>query len=94
MQSNFVVNLSNRSQSDLRALPKSARDRIVRGMQRLETSPFPRDNTIRQIQGMAGIFRLRIGDYRVIFQRTENQVDILRVIHRQDLERALRTLSR
>jgi len=92
MPNNFIVHLSNRSQSDLRSLPKSARDRIIRGLKRLETNPFPRGNTIRRIQGMIGIFRLRIGDYRVIYQLKENQVEILRAIHRQELERALRTL--
>ena len=92
MQNHFVVNLSNRSQSDLLALPKSVRNRILRGIRRLETNPFPHGKTIRQIQGMIGIFRLRIGDYRAIYQQTENRVEILRVIHRQELERALRTL--
>ena len=92
MLNNFIVTLSNRSQSDLRALPKSTRNRILRGIRRLETDPFPRGKTIRQIQGMVGIFRLRIGDYRVVYQRTENRAEILRVIHRQALERALRTL--
>ncbi|MBI1928299.1 type II toxin-antitoxin system RelE/ParE family toxin [Candidatus Poribacteria bacterium] len=92
MPNHFVVNLSNRSQSDLRAFPKSIRNRILRGIRQLETNPFPRGKTIRQIQGMVSIFRLRIGDYRVIYQLTEIQVEILRVIHRQELERALRTL--
>jgi mRNA interferase RelE/StbE len=94
MSNNFTVNVSNRAQSDLRSLPKSIRNRILSGIRQLETTPFPRGNTIRQIRGLIGIFRLRIGDYRAIYQRTENQVEILRVIHRQELERALRTLFR
>ena len=94
MLNNFTVNLSNRAQSDLRSLTKSIRDRTLRGIQQLETNPFPRGNTIRQIRGMVGIFRLRIGDYRAIYQRIENEIEILRVIHRQELERTLRTLFR
>jgi len=92
MPNNFTIHLSNRSQSDLRVLPKPIRDRIIRRLKQLETNPFPRGNTIRRIQGMVDILRLRIGDYRAIYQVTDNRVEILRVIHRLELERALRTL--
>ncbi|MBC8230068.1 type II toxin-antitoxin system RelE/ParE family toxin [bacterium] len=92
MPNNFIINLSNRSQLDLKGLSKPVRNRIIRGLKQLETNPFPRGNTIRRIQEMADILRLRVGDYRVIYQLTENRVEIFRVIHRQELERALRTL--
>jgi len=39
------------------------------------------------------IYRLRIGDYRVIFLLTEEAIYILRVISRQDLEKVLRKLQ-
>ena len=38
------------------------------------------------------IYRLRIGDYRVVFLATEEAVYVLRVISRQELEKVLREL--
>ena len=38
-------------------------------------------------------FRFRVGDYRAIFRIAETFVVILRIIHRSELERALRDLA-
>ncbi len=93
MPDEFQVILSNRAQSDLKSLPPNIRLRIMRRMKQLETEPFPRGRAIRRIAGMEGILRFRIGDYRVIYQITGRQVEVLRVIHRRDLEKALSTLK-
>jgi mRNA-degrading endonuclease RelE of RelBE toxin-antitoxin system len=38
------------------------------------------------------IYRLRIGDYRVVFLTAEDAIYILRVVSRQELEKVLRRL--
>jgi mRNA-degrading endonuclease RelE of RelBE toxin-antitoxin system len=38
------------------------------------------------------IYRLRIGDYRVVFLTAEDAIHILRVVSRQELEKVLRRL--
>jgi hypothetical protein len=38
------------------------------------------------------IYRLRIGDYRVVFLTAEDAIYILRVVSRQELEKVLRQL--
>ena len=36
---------------------------------------------------LAGLFRLRVGDYRVIYARTKEGVLVLRIAHRKDAYR-------
>ncbi len=36
----------------------------------------------------AGLFKLRVGDYRVIYARTENGYLVLRIAHRREAYRA------
>jgi mRNA-degrading endonuclease RelE of RelBE toxin-antitoxin system len=38
------------------------------------------------------VYRLRIGDYRVVFLTAEDAIYILRVVPRQELEKVLRRL--
>jgi len=48
---------------------------------------------IARLKGYAEkVYRLRIGDYRVVFLATEEAIYVLRVITRQELEKILRQL--
>lgn len=89
----FNIVVSRRAQSDFTNLPPDIRLRVLRGIKQLEDAPFPRGDTIRQIQNVPGsIYRLRVGAYRIIYRIEDTQVVILRAVHRQAFERALRTL--
>ena len=57
-------------------------DRIIKKVDELSEDPFSRD--IKKLKGSAH-FRLRIGDYRVIFSIEKNLITILKIGHRKNI---------
>jgi mRNA-degrading endonuclease RelE of RelBE toxin-antitoxin system len=90
-----AVELSPRAASDLEGLSAEVARRILRKLRSLEDDPRPRGDTVKVLQGFdLPTYRLRIGDYRAVHRiRHEGIVVVLRIIHRSELERALRDLA-
>jgi len=87
------VVLSPRAGEDLDALSPDTAIRIARKLRELESDPAPRGDTIKRLQGFSpSRYRLRVGDYRAVFLIEGGRVVVLRVIHRSELERAVRDL--
>jgi mRNA interferase RelE/StbE len=42
---------------------------------------------VKRIEGYPGYFRIRIGDYRLGVKLTENQIEIIRFLHRKEIYR-------
>lgn len=59
-------------------------ERIIRGCLRLESSPVPDGKHIKKLKGFKDLYRLRIGDYRAVFQWKGEDVIVIRVLTRQD----------
>ena len=70
-------------QKDLLNLGKSEARRIL---DKIEKELSERANTYPALKGpFAGLRKLRVGDYRVVFAITEQDVIILRVGHRREI---------
>ena len=52
-------------------LPASRRRQIVGRIERLASRPTSRNHDIRPLEGSTGLFRLRVGDYRVLYSVNE-----------------------
>lgn len=65
-------------------LPSSVQDRIGAKIVQLATSPAALANQVKALKGVKA-FRLRVGDYRVIFSETGVILAILRIGHRSDI---------
>jgi mRNA-degrading endonuclease RelE of RelBE toxin-antitoxin system len=64
----FEVLLPDTVKDQLSHLPRDIRQRIAQEIKTLQDFPFPHGNTIRRIQGSKKpIYRMRVGDYRVIY---------------------------
>ena len=73
---------------DLPALDASAKQRIREAInRRLSTSPQTFGKPLRRT--LRGLWALRAGDYRVVYQIAGRQVRILRVGHRSEVYRFL-----
>ena len=74
---------------DLRFLPKAMLARVMKAIEGLAKDPFPRKTT--KLEGSEGLFRIRVGDYRIIYEvnRTTRDVSIHYVRHRRDAYRKL-----
>jgi mRNA interferase RelE/StbE len=44
-------------------------------------------NHLRKIEGYAGYYRIRFGDYRLGIKVDENRVEMIRFLHRKDIYR-------
>ena len=90
---NLTVELAPRAVRELDALPSALQLRIIKKIQTLSSDPTPRGTAIKRLHGFPQpTFRLRIGDYRVVFLLEKDKIVVLRIIHRRELERALATL--
>ena len=76
-------------EKDLRSLPKSTIVRVLKQFDGLADDPFPRQTV--KLEGGEGLYRIRVGDYRVIdgVDRDIKQVVIHHVRHRREAYRKL-----
>ncbi len=83
----FKVSLKQSVEKDLRRIDRSQIPRIVAAIQELATNPFPASS--RKLVGSERTYRLRVGDYRVIYlvvhDRLEIEVQMVR--HRKEAYR-------
>jgi mRNA interferase RelE/StbE len=71
---------------DLRALPIQVARRIGGSIDRYAETGA---GDVRKLEGVQGLYRLRVGDYRVIFEFEDGQlvVVVLRIRNRRDVYR-------
>lgn len=67
---------------DLENLESSIARRILKKVEELSENPFSKD--IKKLKGSSD-FRLRIGDYRLIFFIEQNTIQILKIGHRKNI---------
>jgi len=74
---------------DLERLPKDARTRLIARCRALADEPLPRQ--ARRVVGAPGAHRVRVGDYRIVYEidPTEQHVRVVRIRHRKDAYRGL-----
>jgi mRNA interferase RelE/StbE len=90
----FQVNLTEHATVDLKDTSKEFRDKIHQDLKTLESAPFPSGTYIKRLRGFRPpVYRLRSGNFRVLYHIQENNVTILRVIDRKLLERVLKRLK-
>ena len=72
---------------ELKRLDRKAVPRIIAAVDALTTDPLPAGVT--KLQGSQRTYRIRIGTYRVIYERFESRlvIEIVRVSHRKDVYR-------
>lgn len=88
----YVLKVERRAFKQLEKLPRSHRTRVAKAILALEENPFPPEKKWKRLQGTGGLVRLRVGDYRVLYEVLGDKVHVLAVIPRRDLERWLRRL--
>lgn len=92
--SRFTVQLTRAASKDLDLLPASHREQITEALLTLQQEPIGPPPRIRRLRGFPfALYRLRSGDYRVLYRIDEAVVTVMRVINRRELERALRQLG-
>ncbi len=83
----YEILLERRAEKDLRKLSSELFQRIIAKIQSLSENPKPQGS--RKITGSKNDWRIRIGDYRAIYEidEQEKRVRIMRVRHRRETYR-------
>jgi mRNA interferase RelE/StbE len=72
---------------DFKALDRSVQKRIAKAIDGLEMDPRPHGS--QKMAGLEGTYRIRVGDYRIIYQVKDEKllVILLKVGHRGEIYR-------
>jgi len=73
------------TKKDLRRIPREQVARIVADVAKLAEEPLP--HGAQKLTGSERTYRIRVGDYRVVYEvrRDGNVIEIQRVRHRKDV---------
>ncbi len=83
----FSIRWRNSTKKDLRKLPSQEVARVLAEVELLADEPFPHGS--QKLSGSERVYRIRVGDYRVIYEVLSKFkiVEIQRVRHRSDVYR-------
>jgi len=83
----YRVEVKKSAVKEIAALPKRDQRRVIRAIAALADEPRPEG--ARKLTGAEDAYRIRVGDYRIIYQIANDVLTVLvvRVAHRKDAYR-------
>jgi len=83
----YEVVFARSARKELEGLPSSTAERILSTIEQLGADPRPAG--VRKLRGVENLWRLRVGDYRVIYaiDDAKHLIDVQVVRHRKDAYR-------
>jgi mRNA interferase RelE/StbE len=80
----YKVEWKNSAYKELAKLPRQMIPKIVEAVGKLQENPHPPG--VKKLVGSEHSYRMRVGDYRVIYEILDDKliVEIIRVRHRKD----------
>ncbi|MFK7968856.1 MAG: type II toxin-antitoxin system RelE/ParE family toxin [Bacteroidia bacterium] len=83
----YQISFKRSAAKELKKLPQNVTDRIIEAIEELVENPRPQG--YRKIVGSENLFRIRIGQYRVIYSIEDKEliIMIITVRHRKDAYR-------
>ena len=87
----YAFRWRERAVRQLKAIPQTAALTILRAMTPLGDDPRRPDANVKKLDGYQDRYRLRVGDYRIIYDVTDAELVILivGVGHRREIYRGL-----
>ncbi|MEV4877696.1 type II toxin-antitoxin system RelE family toxin [Streptomyces cyaneofuscatus] len=87
----YAFRFTAAAQRQLRAIDRPAAMRILAALTALGDDPYREDADIKKLTGPSGLYRLRVGSYRVAYQVEDGELIILvvKVGNRRDVYRSL-----
>ena len=83
----FSIQWRNSTKKDIRSLPRQEVARVIEAVTELANDPLPHGS--RKLSGSERTYRIRVGDYRVIYEvfGDSHVVEVQRIRHRKDVYR-------
>ena len=83
----YRVSLTASAEKELHLLPARVVARVVQRLDRLAVAPRP--SGCKKLQGGVNEWRIRVGDYRIVYEIDDvaRTVDVTRIAHRREVYR-------
>ena len=83
----YSVTIAASAAKDIRALDEVMKRRVGRAIDALADNPRP--SGVDKLKGDDNVYRIRVGDYRILYQIADRQLIVLvvRVRHRREVDR-------
>lgn len=83
--SNYRIEFAPPAERTFKKLARDLQERLGKAIDKLASNPLP--NGVKKLSGEVNLFRVRVGDYRIIYQMKSSELIILvvRVGHRKDI---------
>jgi mRNA interferase RelE/StbE len=80
----FKISITSRAERELKSLDRPIKNRIVAALSALASDPRP--SGCLKVKSEEGVWRIRVGDWRVGYQVDDNvnEVLVVRIAHRSD----------
>jgi mRNA interferase RelE/StbE len=88
----YRLKVERQAFKQLQKLSQPDRTRLIEAILALEETPFPPGKKWKRLENAGGLLRLRVGDYRVLYEVLNDEVHVLAIVPRRDIERWLRRL--
>ncbi|NLU75832.1 type II toxin-antitoxin system RelE/ParE family toxin [Streptomyces sp. HNM0575] len=87
----YAFRFTTAAQRQIRAIDRPEAMRILTALTALGDDPYREDADIKKLTGPSGLYRLRVGNYRVAYQINDGELVILvvKVGDRRDVYRNL-----
>lgn len=72
----YRILFTKQSQRALLKLPKDKSAAVIQGLEKIAKDPYARNNNVTKLQNRPG-FRLRVGNWRVIYEMQNEELVIL-----------------
>jgi mRNA interferase RelE/StbE len=85
--SNYNLSFKSSAAKEFRKLSPQVKQRITDAIERLIVNP--RDSGVVKLKGDDNLYRLRVGDYRIVYEIDDliNKITVTRIRHRRDVYR-------
>jgi mRNA interferase RelE/StbE len=85
----YEIQLSKSARKVYLKLPSSTRALIYEKLLALAQSPMIQNNNVKKLQGIENAYRLRVGDFRVIYCLYHDKlvIEVINIGHRKEVYR-------
>ena len=83
----FIVKFAKSAKKEFNKLPSKIQDRIVEALKLLSINPFSELLKIKKLKGQEELYRIRIGNYRLVYEVQNNEliVHLVKIGHRREV---------
>ena len=86
----YQVNFFSSAVKEFQKLPKDIQEKVLHVIDMLRIDPYSEVLKIRKLKGGEDLFRIRIGNYRLIYKiESSSSLLVVRIRHRKDVYKDL-----